>query len=446
MGKDKSGNNKHLERLCEEFSKYPRETTDNPFSAWGMSENDHTKLLVALLKCVGPDGKYPILKSFLTRFTRLQCDELKNVKATFNQACGKGYIDGYITFESDGSEYAVIIENKVYDAPDQKNQVKRYIEYALEDIRNKAEDALQQIWVLYITRDGSKTVSEDSYSMESQDPSTNIGDRFVEINYKEHIIDWLNSAISGTQRSTSLVNVASVYLKYLEQEFRSPSRREKFLLDAMMIPEDLQQIEEQHIKALYDLRKEIQNIRKKRKSNIDNDAIRTISSALSEVLLKLERLAFDKFEEVTKTILDKWTQDKGLEWKVAHRGVGDGSGYLQMRLVDEWGSAHMEWEPIGIVDMLFRTEYKFALHLEGHSELRESWAGDLKKCKDLPKNGKISTSSRLFKWTINTKKSFGKMDESELKEALKKYYLDDAKPMLSILVSRLNEYTKVNKL
>lgn len=444
MSKEYSGISKDLDRLLEEYSKYPQKTTGNPFAAWGMSENDHTKLLVALLKCVGQDGEYPILRSFLTRFTRLQCDELNKVKATFNQTCGNGYIDGYITFECNRAKYAVVIENKVYDAPDQQNQVKRYIEHALKDIKGNAEDALLRIWALYITRDGSKTVCKHSYSIENPDTSTDLGDRFVEINYKEHIIDWISTIEENALCPESARKVANVYLEYLVNEFRNKqnlSHREKFLLDAMKIPKNLQQIEEQHLKDLYDLRHEIQKFRKKSKYDIDNEAIRTISSALSEVLLKLEKLAFDKFEEISKTILDEWTQDKGLKWKVAHRGVGDGSGYLQIRLVDEWGSAHMEWEPIGIVDMLFRTEYKFALHLEGHSELRESWVDDLKKCKDLPKNGKISTSSRLLKWTITTDKSFCQMNEEELKIALKRYYLHDAKHMFLMLINKLNEYS-----
>lgn len=447
MSKEYSGISKDLDRLLEEYSKYPQKTTDNPFAAWGMSENDHTKLLVALLKCVGQDGEYPILRSFLTRFTRLQCDELNKVKATFNQTCGNGYIDGYITFECNRAKYAVVIENKVYDAPDQQNQVKRYIEHALKDIKDNSEDSLQRIWVLYITRDGSKTVCEHSYSLEKPESSTNIGDRFVEINYKEHIIDWISTIKEISIYPESVRKVADVYLEYLIDEFRDKqnlSHREKFLLDAMKIPEDLQQIKEQHVKALYDLRNEIQNIRTKRKCNMDNEVLRNISSALSEVLLKLEKLAFDKFEEQTKLILDEWTRDMGIKWKVAHRGLRDkdGSGYLQIRLVDEWGSAHMEWEPVGVVDMLFRTEYKFALHLEGHRYLRKSWIEKLKTYKDLPKDGQISTSSRLFKWTINTEKPFGQMGESELKEALTKYYITDAGTLFLMLIDRLSEYNR----
>ena len=188
------------------------------------------------------------------------------------------------------------------------------------------------------------------------------------------------------------------------------------------------------------LKSKIQNI--KRQGNIDNEAINNLTSTLSEILLKLEKLAFTKFEKLTKTILDEWTRDKGLKWNVAHRGLSDGSGYLQIRLVEEWGSAHMEWEPISVCDMLFGKKYQFALHLEGHRDLRKSWVEELKTYKDLPKDGHISTSSRLFKWTINTEKPFCQMGESELKEALTKYYIIDADRLFLMLIDRLSEYNK----
>ena len=42
----------------------------NVFTAWGMSENDHTKLLLALLRHQDSTGRYPVLNSFLNRFTK----------------------------------------------------------------------------------------------------------------------------------------------------------------------------------------------------------------------------------------------------------------------------------------------------------------------------------------------------------------------------------------
>ena len=440
--------NPDLKYLVNEFTKLPIARIEyNPFATWGMTENDHTKLLVAFLRYNDDRGGFPILRNFLHRFAKVSFDRLTNVKVEFNQGCGgNGYIDGYITFVCDGLEYAVVVENKIYDAPDQERQIQRYIEYALKDIRGNSTGALQRIWVLYITRDGSKTVSENSYSLERQSPSTNIGDRFIEINYKDHIIDWLSEVVEDEHYAASLINVAKVYLEYLVYEFRNKqnlSEREMLLLSKMGIDKDLLKINQQQVEDLNDLRVEIQNLKRKSRVDEDNDAINNISSALSEVLLKLEKLAFDKFEELTKIILDEWTEKEGLKWQVAHRGLRDGSGYLQLRLVDEWGSAHMEWEPIGVCDMLFGRKYQFALHLEGHRHLRKDWVDELKKnMSSLPTKGEIGASSRLFKWTVTTDKPFCEMDEAELKQTLTKLYTEDSSFLFSMLIRRLNDYTK----
>ena len=55
-------------------------------------------------------------------------------------------------------------------------------------------------------------------------------------------------------------------------------------------------------------------------------------------------------------------------------------------------------------------------------------------------NGQISSSSRLFKWTINTNKPFGKMEEHELIEILTKLYTKESKLLFSMLIQRFDEY------
>ena len=437
---------KNLNRLLDEFSKLHQQNTFNPFAAWGMSENDHTKLLMAFLRYNDTSGGYPVLRSFLFRFTGMDLRDLNNVKVEFNHGCeGSGYIDGYVTFICHDLKYALIIENKVYDAPDQRRQIQRYIEHALKDIRkNPLDDALQRIWVLYITRDGSKIVSEDSYSMENKDSSTYIGNRFVGINYREHIIDWFN-LIVDSQYAESLVNVAKAYREYLVYEFCNEeilSTREKLLLKIMGISEDIQLVKKDQVKSLYDLRRKIQHLRRKGNSETKDEVVNNVSSALSEVLSTLEKYAFGRFEKYTKSILDEWTKDKELKWIVAHRGLrDDGKGYLQIRLVDNWGTAHMELDPISVSDMLFGNQYNIALHLEGHKGLRNSWIEEINGNKSLlPMNGQISSSSRLFKWTINTNKPFGKMEEHELIEILTKLYTKESKLLFSMLIQRFDEY------
>ena len=444
----------NLNRLLDEFSKSHLQNTCNPFAAWGMSENDHTKLLVAFLRYNNVVGEYPILKSFLSCFTNLELRELNDVKVKFNQRCDRnGYIDGYVTFISQGFKYALIIENKVYDAPDQKKQVQRYIEHALKDIReNPIDDALQRIWVFYITRDGSKTINEVSYSLENQEASTNIGDRFVGINYREHVIEWLNLVVNS-QYAEALVNVVKSYLEYLVYELcneQNLSIKEKLLLKTMCIPEDIRFIKKDQVKGLYDLRRKIQDIRRKGNDEINNEALNNVSSALSEVLLKLEKHAFDQFEKQTKAILDDWTKDKDLKWVVARRGLrDDGKGYLQIRLVKDWGTVHMEWIPIGVADMLcFNKQstpesykYYLELHIEGSTnELKQTIVNELKRV--LPPVGFLGKRSRIYKLEVVTDQPFAQMSEQKLRATLHKCYTENAAYMFNLLVDYRDKYKK----
>ena len=91
--------------------------TYNLFNSWNMNENDHTKMLLAILNYCDVHGQYPVLTSFLERFTKgrdkmIHYKRPQDVKIRF----GKEYIDGLITFTAIGNKYAVIIENKIYNA------------------------------------------------------------------------------------------------------------------------------------------------------------------------------------------------------------------------------------------------------------------------------------------------------------------------------------------
>ena len=102
----------------------------------------------------------------------------------------------------------------------------------------------------------------------------------------------------------------------------------------------MREISKQQLVDLYTLRKEIYDSRKSKKTQqADYESLNRINVILSEVLRELEDLAFAEFERQTKVILDEWTKDKNLNWKVAHRGVREGQqGYLQVRLVDDWAT------------------------------------------------------------------------------------------------------------
>ena len=149
-------------------SKAKHQNPYNVFTAWGMSESDHTKLLLALLRYQDSVGRYPLLNCFLNRFTKgrgkmIHYQNPSDVSIRFNPRYDKddqlSFIDGLIMFTAQGKRIAIIMENKIFDAPDQKDQIRRYITH----MTTEEHIALENVWVLYVTGTGTKEIDECSY-------------------------------------------------------------------------------------------------------------------------------------------------------------------------------------------------------------------------------------------------------------------------------------------
>lgn len=150
-----------------------------------VNENSHTKFLVKLLG-YRENGRYPVLESFL-KLLKLH----RNV-CTPQLSYGYGYIDGRI--EDREGNYAVILENKIYGAGDQPQQLERYIE-TLE----ACGYACEQIYVVYLTLDGGKTVSEESLTGKARRKlgirSGESAGRYIPVNYRQHLHPWLRQDV-----------------------------------------------------------------------------------------------------------------------------------------------------------------------------------------------------------------------------------------------------------
>lgn len=150
-----------------------------------VNENSHTKFLIKLLG-YRENGTYPVLESFLKL---LQI----NVNVCTPQLCyGYEYIDGRI--EDREGNYAIILENKIYGAGDQPQQLERYIE-TLE----ACGYACEQLYVVYLTLDGEKIVSEESLTGKAREklgvlPGESAG-RYIPVNYRQHLQPWLRQEI-----------------------------------------------------------------------------------------------------------------------------------------------------------------------------------------------------------------------------------------------------------
>lgn len=149
-----------------------------------VNENAHTRILMKLLQ-YNKGKQFPILNLFLKLFTETTGETIEIQKPQL--FTGKDFIDGLI---KDFGKYAIIIENKIYGAPDQENQIERYIN-TLEKEGYKNEN----IYVVYLTIDGTKVVRDYSFTAKAKRKLGFKSDieagRYVQINYEQHILPWL---------------------------------------------------------------------------------------------------------------------------------------------------------------------------------------------------------------------------------------------------------------
>ena len=178
----------------------------NPLKEFHANENAHTRVLVALLK------NPKICRSFLVYLRdNDKCPSAKQwfkgcESADTEVSCFSDYIDATITV---GKKVA-ILENKINGAEDQDAQIDRYVE--TWSTSSSKDDLL----VLYLTRDGSKIVSEKSFNKSKEIlryESPDSPGRFLAINYKE---SGLCFSIDILSQQPLLYSGILQYVDYLE--------------------------------------------------------------------------------------------------------------------------------------------------------------------------------------------------------------------------------------
>lgn len=441
--------NPNIQKLARDLSKCVKSNPYNPFAAWKMSENDHTKYLLSILRYHDAHGNYPVLADFLLRFTKgkgsmahYTCP--KNVEIEFSHKTSsgefnkQGFIDGLIRFDGGNKKVGIIIENKIHGACDQLNQVRNYISHL-----SKSGFELKNIWVFYITNDGLKEVDKGSYDVEDEDEKTNIGSRFIAINYKEDITEWLqNDILNNRYYPESLTSIVRTYLDYLRNDLFCDDmdiNLQNKLLKSLKIT-DLNELKPEHWDELIKLRSN---------EGVDNEEASfdtaILDSVLSSIFKRITALAFDNFERISIDILNKhWAKElkeNDATWQASHHSIL-GNGYLQFRLVNERGSAHIEWIPISVRSMLFDTKYTITLHCEGtrNHQLQQDWQKELNS--KLHTDSNIVVKGRGCSLEVGSEKSLAKMSESELETFLTKLYNETFEYPIRLLVRDFEKYNR----
>ena len=191
------------------------------------NENAHTRILMKLLE-FNRNNDYFIFQ----RFLKLINEKLDLKYKIQNLAIPKfkyqwANIDGYIYQDN---KIAIIIENKIDWANDQEEQIQRYIESA-NKIGSISPD---HIYVIYLTEDGRKEVSDYSftpYAKEILDVKEDETGRFIKINYKEDMLPFFKDILSylDFSKEVYLKSALIQYIDYLDGRFGLREREKEFL-------------------------------------------------------------------------------------------------------------------------------------------------------------------------------------------------------------------------
>ena len=203
-----------VDTLKERYDSIPVEAGVMQFNVLDevrVNENAHTRVLVRLLQIPA------VCKSFVGYLAKMRPDLAERLlpfdEADFYVDCFSDYVDARIFCK----DKVIIIENKVKDAIDQDAQIDKYVN--LELGRHQAKD----IYVIYLTKDGTKKVQDYSFNdskavLEFKDARQ--PGRFIEMNYKDHIVDWLKNgmffSVADTMTQPYLRSGIQQYLHYFE--------------------------------------------------------------------------------------------------------------------------------------------------------------------------------------------------------------------------------------
>lgn len=185
-----------VKKLRKEQAKLPYHI--NIIDLIGANENAHSRILEHLLKQCNY-GRFEILENLLEYIATTNQNFKLNVHSPFITA-EKERIDVLVK----DKEYAIIFENKIHDAIDQRAQLSRYIEKVSEMGYPK-----EQIYILYLPRDDGKSPNDDSWGEYKDIFET----RYMRLTYRNHILPWLREFLLPN------IRIKDIYLKSCIEQY-----------------------------------------------------------------------------------------------------------------------------------------------------------------------------------------------------------------------------------
>ena len=175
-----------------------------------INENGHSRILAKLLQYKSQTQQYEMLESLIDFVAEnLKKDSFGSIKVVNPEITQeKERIDLWVR---EKGQYAIIFENKIYNAADQDAQLSRYIEKTIEC--GYRED---QIFVVYLSQNGGEPVEQSwgGYKDAFQY-------RYVNLSFRDHIQRWLKEQVLPNIRikETVLRSAIEQYIDYLDGLF-----------------------------------------------------------------------------------------------------------------------------------------------------------------------------------------------------------------------------------
>ena len=243
-----------------------------------INENGHSRILLKLLQFRNTEGEYDFLESLLryikgkNRFSQFSCIQIKRPLITQEEA----RIDLWVR-DREG-DYAIIFENKVYNAHDQEAQLSRYID------KTKAEPYnTNNIFVVYLSSDGQEP-AEQSWGGYKKE----FTDRYINLSFKDDILTWLKEEVlpNINDKDVYLDSAIKQYIDHLEGMYllRTINKQMKMNLESIVTS---------HLKLdeLDDTTAKIMKLQEKLED------IKTIETTIESLKQKLRPLVFKEWKQ-----------------------------------------------------------------------------------------------------------------------------------------------------
>lgn len=227
------------------------------------NENAHSRIFAELLN-QNSENNYAILISFLKYLRKI------------NQKFDQNPFKPKITSEKDridllilDKEFALIIENKIHYAVDQHSQLARYI----ERVKDKGYRE-NQIFVVYLTRDGTLPESQSWKNQSGIDYKDNFSERFFCISFRYNILPWLEDFVlpNCSLKDVYLKSTIEQYIDHLKGMFNSRNINKKMnkeleehiinVLDLKSTPEINHSIINKKIEELNKVKDHLDNLKR----------------------------------------------------------------------------------------------------------------------------------------------------------------------------------------